>query len=246
MTEQPDKPSDIGAMIRRLGPVGPLALAAAVLPAIGGIFLLANLGSLGTWLRDHAWQGAALYAVCFAVTSGFALLPTYAQAILGGWAFGLSGGTALALIGIVVGALIGFLVARRSAGDRVTNLIDEHVKWKAVYDALVNSGAVRTLGIVTLLRLPPNSPFAMTNLVMAATKVPLGIYALGTLVGIAPRTALAVYFGSGMESLDDGTPGKKWMFFVSIGISLVIVMIIGQFAQKALHRVANPSAPSAE
>lgn len=234
--------------VRRLGPAGPLALAAATLPALGGLLLLGLLNVVGPWLKAQGALGLGLYVLGFAVMAGLALLPTYAQAILGGWAFGFLLGYPAALGGFVGGAALGYLVGRRASGRRVLEIIDEHPKWRAIYEALVGRGFWRTLGIVALLRLPPNSPFAMTNLVMAATRVPLGAYLLGTLGGMAPRTGLAVYAAAGLRELtfDPAQAGRPaWLVGAGIVVTLGVVIVIGLLANRAVARVTG-AAPLAE
>lgn len=240
------EPADLAAIFRRLGPAGPLAAIAAIMPAIGGFLLLGFINRLGPWLQSHGEAGVAIYVAGFAILSGFALLPTYALAILGGWAFGFAVGFPAAMAGFLGGALIAYVIARRAAGDRVVRLIDEHPKWKAVYEALVTGNYWRTLLIVTLLRLPPNSPFAMTNLVLTATRVPLSIYVIATSVGMAPRTGLAVFLAARLENLSDDTPGRWPMIIVSIVLTIVIFVVIGHFANKAIAQVTGVSDATAE
>jgi uncharacterized membrane protein YdjX (TVP38/TMEM64 family) len=218
---------------RRLGPVGVLAVIASTLPAIGGFLLLYKLNAVGTWLQSHEQSGVAIYVIGFALCAGLAILPTYAQAALGGWAFGLAIGGPAALAGITGAALIGYVIARGASGDRVEKIIDEKPKWRAVIDALVASGFWRTLLIVTLIRLPLNSPFAITNLVLAATRVKPLPYTLGTLIGIAPRTLVAVYIAVGLESLDVKQKGSVWMYVISIVLTLIALGVIGHYANRA-------------
>lgn len=233
-------------VLRRLGPAGPLAVIAATLPAIGGFALLWQLNAVGPWLKSHGAVGVLLYIVGFSVFAGLALLPTYAQAVLGGWAFGFALGFPAALSGFFGGALLGYGVARRATGRRVVQLIDEKPKWRAVYAALLESGFWRTSLIVTLLRLPLNSPFAITNLVMAATRVPPLAFGIGTLVGMAPRTAAAVFIAAQLQELTlEGTP-QRWMWLASLAATLVALAVIGHIANRAVARVtAGTAAPSA-
>src|SRR5262245_16966385 len=149
-----------GTLLQRLGPASFLGAAALFLPPLGSLLLFANINTIGEWLRGHEAAGVALYIAGFALLAGLALLPTYASAILGGWAFGFPIGFPAAMAGFVGGAVIGYGVARPTASERVLALIAEKPKWKAVRDTLLGGRALKTLGIVTLLRLPPNSPFA--------------------------------------------------------------------------------------
>jgi uncharacterized membrane protein YdjX (TVP38/TMEM64 family) len=224
----------------RLGATGPWALFSMTMPAIGGLVVLATINPVGEWLRSHETAGVFLYAGAFALLAGFALLPTYSQAVLGGWAFGVWVGIPAALAGFLGGSLIGYVLGRRASGDRVMEILREHPKWAAVRDELAGSGFWRTLGIVALVRIPPNSPFAITNLVMASVKVPLGAYAIGTLIGMSPRTAAAVFIATQVQGALDasGSSRPQWYFIAGIVSALIAIAVIGQIATKAMHRVA--------
>jgi len=181
------------------------------------------------------------------VLSGLALLPTYAQAILGGWAFGIGVGLPAALAGFFGGSLIGYAVASRFASERAMAVLDEHPRWMAVRDALVGDGAGsgfwRTLGIVSLVRLPPNSPFALTNLLMASVRVPRLAFALGTLIGMAPRTAVVLYLATliqGEISRDAVRGAKPWWFVpLAIVLAIVVLVVIMRIANRAVQRVVG-------
>ena len=234
------RPDSWSSIARRLGPAGPLAVVAAVMPALGGILLLVYINEAGVWLRSHGLAGVALYTAAFAVLAGLALLPTYAQAALGGWAFGLAIGFPAALAGFFGGAVIGYYVSRGASGDRVEALIREKPKWRAVRDALVGRGFWPTFGIVTLLRLPPNSPFALTNLVMASVRVPPAPFILGTLIGMAPRTGAVVALAAMANAASAADAVKErppWLIPVGIGITIAVLLVIGHIANKAIAKV---------
>jgi uncharacterized membrane protein YdjX (TVP38/TMEM64 family) len=242
------------SLVKRLGPASALAVVAVALPPLGGFAVLGFMNPISLWLDSHAGSGPVIYALAFALLAGLALLPTYAQAILGGWAFGVAVGFPAALVGFTGGALLGYAIARPTAADRVTRVIDEHPKWAAVRDALLpgthdaRRGFWRTLGIVTLLRLPPNSPFAITNLVLASVRVPPVIYALGTVIGMSPRTAAAVWFGhtlrgqfpSFTEGLD--APKPVWLFVAMVAATALVLAVIGMIANRAIARVTRTPA----
>lgn len=240
----------VGSVFSKLGPASLLAALALALPPLGGFAILVYMDSIAQWLEGHRGAGPLIFAAAFALFAGMALLPTYAQSILGGWAFGIALGFPAALFGFVGGSFIGYSVARPTASGRVESLIRTHKKWQAVRDALVGGGFWRTLGIVTLLRLPPNSPFALTNLVMASVRVPLPIYLLGTAIGMAPRTFAAVWLGSALHhqftSIREGLSAPKPWWLLALGILLTLVMlgIVGAIANKALQRVAGGPGPA--
>ncbi len=231
-----------GHVLRRLGPAGPLALAASTLPAVGGVVLLVFVDALGEWLRANASIGLPLYVLAFAVLAGLAILPTYAQAILGGWAFGFLVGLPAALAGFLGGAALGYVVGLRVTGDRLLAMIGEKPKLKAVYATLLGSGFWKTLGVITLVRL--NSPFALTNLVLAATRVNPVAYLIGTLVGLAPRTTIAVVLAAGLEHVSSENPYRTWIWIGSITVTIIVVLVLSHMANRAIEKVTQHELPA--
>jgi len=232
----------------RLGSAGALGVIWASLPAAGGFVLLAKLGVVTEWLQGRELLGIVLYVAIFALSSGFGVLPTYAQAILGGWVFGFAVGFPAALAGFVGGSLVGYVVARRVAQDRVERVISENRRARAVHKALIGQSFWQTLGLVTLVRVPPNSPFALTNLVLSTSGVRKRIYLIGTAIGMAPRTGIAVGLAAaaaaqaateGGNSIQDLTGKKPWMVVVGIFSTIVVLAIIAQIANRAIDRVTR-------
>lgn len=235
----PAPTATIGGTLRRLGPLAPLAVIACTLPALGGFATLYYINPLADWFRSHGDVGPLVYVAGFIICGGLALLPTYAQAALGGWAFGFAVGAAAALGGFTGAAILGYVIARYLSGDRALRIIDEHPKWKAVYEALLGSGFWRSLGIVTLLRLPPNSPFAATNLVLAATRVSPLAYGIGTLIGLAPRTLAMIYIAASLKEFDLAALRQSWLFWSGVVVTVVVLAIIGHLANQAISNVTG-------
>ncbi|MBX3407291.1 MAG: TVP38/TMEM64 family protein [Phycisphaeraceae bacterium] len=248
-----DAPASLPARIVRfhfaLGPTGLLGLAWVAMPPLAGIALLWKIKTVSEWLQSHGALGVVVYICAFVVLAGLGMLPTYAQAILGGWCFKFALGLPAALAGFVGASLLGYAVARTVSRHRVEDMIESNVKARAIRDALIGHGFFKTLGIVILLRLPPNSPFALTNLVMASAGVKIAPFALGTLIGMAPRTALAVYMGSGIQELtsDAFRPGQapREVIIGGIVVTIIVVVVIGHIANRALAKVTSggPTAP---
>jgi uncharacterized membrane protein YdjX (TVP38/TMEM64 family) len=256
MSESPQPvPASDKPLLKRLGPAAILGLSATILPPLGLIALIAAMArtDLASWLKAQHLTGAGLYVCSFIILAGLGLLPTYIQCALGGYAFGIAIGTPAALLGFAGGAVIGYEVATRASGDRVIKLIDEKPKWRVVRDALVGSPAAgnsdnippgfwRTLGMVALLRLPPNSPFALTNVVMASVKVPRLPFFLGTIIGMAPRSTLAVIIGASLQHFSNDelkAAAPKWVWAVGIGLVILVVLVIGHIANKAILKASN-------
>lgn len=233
------------ATLLRLGRLGPAAAATAFLPPLGSIVLLGTMNESAPWLQSHGWAGVALFVAAFSVLGGLALLPTYGPSVLGGWAFGIGLGVAATLAGFLGAATLGFVIARRLSGDRLLNMLDESPKGRAIHRALLGRSAGRTTLVVTLLRVPPNGPFAMTNLLLAATGVSWGPFLLGSLMGLAPRVSAAVVVGASLSSLDLRHLERGTSAYVSIAASIAAVIALGWLANRALAGLARSPAGSA-
>lgn len=234
----------------KLGPTGILAIVWAAFPAVCGGLLLVYAKSVSDWLHAQGMPASVLiYAGGFILLAGLGLLPTYAQSALAGWCFLFATGLPIALAGFVGASLVGYVVARGVSRGRVEELVRTNPKARAVQEVLIGHGPARTLGTVILLRLPPNSPFALMNLAMSSTGVPIGPYLLGTAIGMAPRTAAAVYIGSSVQtltkkSLDEAVP--LWAKIGMIAVTVVILGAIGLIANHAIARVSGPKASPAD
>ena len=239
----PAPPSSPFSLARALGPTGLLGVAWTAAPAVCGTLLLASLGPVSEWLLYHRPAGLAAFTVVFVLGAGLGVLPTYAQSILGGWVFGVALGLPAALVGFTGGGLLGYHVARRVSKDRVEDLIARNPKARAIHDALVGRGPWRTLLVVALLRLPPNSPFALTNLVMATTGVPLPAFVAGTFLGMLPRTAVAVALAAaaaatGAEDIQTFVRHRgPWLLAAGLVGGMAVLGIVGAIARRALRHV---------
>ena len=255
MTDAPQQPESAPASspesevrFSDFGRAGPAAIVAAFLPALGGFILLGSIPVIAPKLRDMGTAGLLLYVAVFALTSGFAILPTFAQAALGGYAFGLALGLPGALCGFLGGSLIGYFLARGVTGDDALRGVQQHPKWNIVVRSFFpdregdgeHRGFWRTLGNITLIRFPPNSPFAITNLVLASVKVDLVPFVIGTALGMLPRTAVVAYLGTLVEgeiskdALSSARPG--WYLPVGIAISVAVLLILARLGDLAIKK----------
>jgi uncharacterized membrane protein YdjX (TVP38/TMEM64 family) len=150
-----------------------------------------------------------------------------------------------AIMGFTGGAAIGYLFARLVTGDSVDRWIDRHPRGRVIRDALARGSTGRTLLIVTLLRFPPNSPFAMTNYALSATRVPFWIAMAATPIGMLPRTAIVCFLAAaavsgGAENIKEAVENKPiWALVFAIGSSVAAIAIMGRLANRALAKLAS-------
>ena len=239
--QAPPDHDSVGAIITRLGPAAWLGIAWAVLPAIAGVTLLVKMDVAAGWLRGTDEQpglaievGLAIYIGIFILSAGFGLLPTVSQAILAGFAFGVAWGFPAALVGFAGASIIGYLIAGAVARKKVEHEIESHPKAAIIRDAFIRHGKLRALLILTLIRVPPNSPFALTNYVMSVSGVKMIPFLIATIVGMAPRTFAAVWIGAQVESWDE-VEKPKWLIIGGIVLAVAILIGLGQLANRAVE-----------
>lgn len=245
-SEADEGPARGPGVVRQLGWVSVLAAVWAFMPAVAGGFLVTvGLAPISDWLVAQGNVGVLIFIAGFAITAGLGLLPTYAQAVLAGWVFGITLGIPAALAGFTCAAVVGYAVARSVARDRVLRVVSEHPRAAVVRDALVGRGFLPTLGIVSLIRVPPNSPFSLTNLLLAGTGVRFVPYVIGTALGMTPRTAIVAIAAASAKA----SGAKDIVAFVRDGknagivigglvVTIVVLVVIGRIANRALERAA--------
>jgi uncharacterized membrane protein YdjX (TVP38/TMEM64 family) len=251
-TPDPTQPSTGSAPAkgdRRLIASGVLGILWSTFPPLAGFYILYDLQNIASFLQKDLEHGFWAYVAVFAVTAGLGLLPTYSQAFLGGWVFGLKWGLAGAILGFTGGAAIGYMFARVVTGDSVDRWIDRHPKGRVIRDALARGSVLRTFFIVTLLRLPPSSPFAMTNYALSATRVPFWLAMVATPIGMLPRTAVVCFLaagaaGTGAQNIKEVFQQQPtWVTIAGIASTVVTIVVIGQVAKHALQKLAPEHAP---
>lgn len=222
-----------------------LGVAWGTFPGLAGLYIIYDLEAIAKFLQSDPEHGFWGFVAVFALSAGLGLLPTYAQAFLGGWVFGLKWGLAGSILGFSGGAAIGYLFARLVSGRSVDHWIDRHPRGRVIRDALVRGSTLRTFTIVTLLRLPPASPFALTNFALGATRVPFTLMLFATPLGMLPRTSIVCFLAASavasgatdIVSVYDTTP--RVVFIGGIVATILVFVGIGKFAERALQKMTT-------
>ena len=152
-------------------------------------------------------------------------VPRTVLAIAAGLLFGVGWGIVWAAIGSVAGALAGFLVARYLNAGLVD--LSRHPTIRPILDRVERGGWRAVAG----LRLIPVMPHSLANYGLGLTRLPLGGYALGSLVGQLPMTVAYVEFGAAGERVMLGASG--WLGPSLIGLAaLALSMLIPALARR--------------
>lgn len=187
---------------------------------------------------------ALIIALLFALCTGSALLPTYALSFASGVFFGPVWGSLVAMFGVTFGALVGYGWGILLARKRVMRVVEANPRVKLIRSAIVDRSLKDELVAVTLIRIPPNSPFALTNLIMSSLHVRFVPYFVGTFIGIAPRTLIAVFLGVGIGEIAEAkSAGGRLRIGISVAVGIAVFYFIYRlFSRWVKERLAQTAA----
>jgi len=181
------------------------------------------------WIQDLGIVGIAVFVLLYVVIT-VVLGPAWALTLVAGLVYG-AWGFPLVVLSATLAACIAFLIGRSFARERVTGLVEKDNRLKALHQAVSQEG----WKVVGLMRLSPAFPFGLQNYFFGVTDIALVPYALATLIGIMPGTALYVYIGSLGSVSGEGGGVLRW---VLLGAGLIatfaVVWLVTNRAKAAL------------
>jgi len=239
MFDLKQKVKDSFLLIKELDKVAILGAATAIVPIVNSTLLLVFAPLAGNWLRENWEIGTVIYVLFAWAACGFAMLPTNVIGILCGWAFGFPLGICLHISAIVGAALISSYVLSPLVGNNFQQFLANHEKAKILHKSLLDKNFKRTTLVISLLRLSPAMPFALTNLLMTAARVPLSAFLIGTLVGMLPRSAAVVFFGAGLSELNLDEPFNLWTFGFGVAVTFVSIIVISYLSRQAISKMTT-------
>jgi uncharacterized membrane protein YdjX (TVP38/TMEM64 family) len=199
--------------------VGRIALVLLVLAGVAWIWHERHsLNADAIALAIAHFPAAPLFFLAIQAVASLIFFPRTVLAVAAGALFGVWWGTLWAALGSVVGAVAGFLLARY-----VNNgLVDlESLKRFGPVLQRAESGGWRA---VAALRLIPVIPHSLSNYALGLTRLPLGAYALGSLLGQLPMTIACTEFGAAGEELAAGK--AAWLAPTLVGIAVLGVSLL--------------------
>ncbi len=173
---------------------------ALVLLVGGGLAAVAASGSLSAsrvqgWADGYGAAGPLVFIVLSALLT-VAFFPGPLLSGASGLLFGTALGTPVSIVAATLGATLAALVSRFIARDAVAEVGGPRVL------AIRNWVSRRGFTGVLLLRLMPGIPYNAVNYGVGLTHVPMGVFALATAIGCAPRAFAYTALGGQLGSFD--------------------------------------------
>jgi uncharacterized membrane protein YdjX (TVP38/TMEM64 family) len=209
-----------------------------------GMLALACAAATATWIGSSAAEEWGALVPSFGAPTAWVLLscfvlatlipiPTTLLTVVAVLGFGLTAGMALAGLGLSLNATAGYLIGQRVDRDTVRRLAGSRLN--RISRRLARRGVLA----VTALRLLPVTPFALVGLVAGASRVRVGDYAIGTLVGTIPSLVMIAVlvdrFGAVVRDPNPSNAALAAGLFVLTGIAALL-------AARGLN--ARPRAPT--
>ncbi len=221
---------------RDLAVLATLALWSTALPAAGAALAIASADTWLPWLRtDGPWPAAWLF-LGTALLTGLSLLPSHVAALICGYVGGGWLGSGVAVAGTAAAACLGYWLASCFLGDCVSRVVAGHARAAAVHRALAEQSQRQRLLLVILLRLSPAMPFAATNLLMAAARVPFGLFQIGSTLGLLPRVTVVAWAGAGLARLASEGTANAWLIALGVLATAAVLWVVGRVVRAALGR----------
>ena len=189
---------------------------------------------------------APLVFLALHIAASLFFVPRTLLALGAGLVFGMWWGVLWAALGSVGGAVAGFLTARYIHAGFVDRARLARSAGPARLAALMARAERGGWRMVAVLRLVPIIPHSLTNYALGLTRVRLGAYAVGSLVGQLPLTIayadLGAAGGRALLGAADWRHEVLWPSLIGLG-ALPLSLLIPVVARRRLRQ--TPSVPGA-
>ena len=181
--------------------------------------LKANRQTLADYYAAHRTATVAGFLAIYIAQTALSLPGAAILSLAAGAIFGPLLGTVYAVVAATIGATLAFLVTRYLLRDAMLTRFGP--KLEGVNRELETRG----LNYLLFLRLVPVFPFFLINLAAGLTRLPLGTFVLGTLVGVIPGGFVFVNAGASLATIaslrDVAQPRVLGSFALLGGVALL-------------------------
>lgn len=159
-------------------------------------------------------------------TMALALTPTTFVAAMSGYFMGFESLWYL-VPSYMLASLVGYFLSQQVGKQAINTVLATYPRSKRVLEGL-NRNA---FWLVVMCRISPVLPFAIMNVVLGYASVPVGAFLSGGLVGMLPRTIMAVALGTQLTGLAEG----NWSSLLWVVFLLASIAGLGWLFRRALR-----------
>ena len=228
---------------------GPLFKLGALVLLVVAAYLIATRTPLGSylsregifevveWLRGHPWAPVIFVAIYASATA--LAVPGTILTLGGGAIFGFWWGTLLNMAAANIGANAAFGIARALGRDGVRHLMGSDSATLDKLDGIVKRHGFQ--GLLTL-RLIPLVPFNALNFGSGLMPLRWRTYALATLIGIVPGTAVYTFFADALLQGSQEASREALLRVAIAGALLVLLSFLPALLKRMNIRLPGMSA----
>ncbi|MBI4540496.1 MAG: DUF547 domain-containing protein [Gemmatimonadetes bacterium] len=223
------------AAVRRVAPLLKLGVLVLVILAgtltvrltpVGEYFTREGIAQAIRMLRGSIWA-PLIYVIAYTAATALAF-PGSVLTMAGGVLFGVVWGTVYTTIGANLGANLAFLLARSLGRGGIERLFGSRLK------GLDRGATQHGFRALLTLRLIPLVPFNALNFGAGLTAIAWRSYALATIVGILPGTAVYTFFADALLQGSQEASRAAFLRVLVAGALLVLLSMIPVIVKK-LH-----------
>lgn len=189
---------------RPLARYGPLLVIIGCLAVfyLAGAYRYVSFGEIVAYRSDikvlvaaHPLVSMALYFLVYATLVAVSFPSAAILTVLAGFLFGFAVAVPLAVLAATTGASLLFLAARYAFGDLLRQRAGPAIR------QLADGIRREAFSYLLVLRLAPIFPFFAVTIAPAFLDISLKTFALATLIGIIPGTAIYAWLGTGLDDV---------------------------------------------
>lgn len=224
-----------GRAILKIVLVAAVAAGLVVVAREAGIAERLTPERLREFVRAYGMGAPFVYMGLYTLRGVILVIPASVLSLAGGLAFGPALGTVYTVIGATGGAVLSYLLARwlgRGFVERV--LKGRSGRFKAYDEGAARSG----FSVVFVARLIPLIPFDVISFGAGLSGIPLGQFALGTLLGIIPGSFAYNFLGDSFTDVGSSQFILALLVFALIGSAPLVWRRVTKRGTRA-HRMQS-------
>ncbi|MBB3701519.1 VTT domain-containing protein [Flammeovirga yaeyamensis] len=193
----------------------------SILPIIFSSTVLSLAYAYESEIMSFDWRMWILVYITTCFTMAFAITPTTLIAILSGYFLGW-----ISLIGLVPSYLMAAFICYQLISWVDHGKFSNSIKENKIAMAIVDTVHQSPLKIVIFTKISPILPFALSNMLLAWAKTPIKQFLWGSLVGMLPRSIIAVWAGKTLVDITHISEGDSTQTYQQVVIGLLIILSI--------------------